>query len=168
MRDRQPKSLFGIILLCSVLLLGGFILLSAYRAGWYGLFNGQRASYDDALVNMVSVSGGFTIAELNLSGAEIRKINFAAISHRETFPHVNLTLDPVTKQKPRSVERMTPLKYSLVLKTKGETEVHCWKRTVARRDFVPNMVDSLKRAAEEYLHIRDMPDRSRPLRRLYL
>ena len=168
MRNRQPKSLFGIILLCSILLLGGLITFSAYRADWYGLFRAQRSSYDDALVNMVSVSGGFTLAELNLSGAEMRKINFAALSHRETFPHVNLTLDPVSKRKPRSVKRMTPLKYSLVLKTSGQTEVHCWQRTVARRDFVPNMVDSLKRAAEEYLHIRDMPGRSRPLRRLYL
>lgn len=166
MKDLQSN--LGIILLTLVLLLGGLATFSAYRSDWFGVFEAKRPSYDKALVDMVSVSGGFTVEDLHLSGPEIRKINFAALSHRETFPHIHLTLNPVTKQRPRTVKRMTPLNYSLTFKTKGETEVHCWERTVNRRDFATNMVNSMKRAAEEFLHIRDLPERSKPLMRLYI
>ena len=165
---KDQQSNIGMLLFFLALLLGGLVMFSAYRADWFGAFKARRPSYDKALVDMVSVSGGFTVEDLHLSGPEIRKINFAALSHRETFPQIHLTLDPVTKQKPEAVKRMTPLQYSLTFKTKGETEVHFWKRTVVRRDFVPNMVNSVKRAADEFLHIRDMPDRTRPLMRLYI
>jgi len=165
---KNRQSNIGILILVLVLLLGGLATFFAYRSNWFGALTAKGPSYDKALVDMVSVSGGFTVEDLNLSGAEIRKINFAALSHRETFPHIHLTLDPVAKQRPKAVKRMTPLNYSLTFKTKGETEVHCWERTVKRRDFVVTMVNSMKRAAKEFLHIRDLPNRTKPLMRLYI
>ena len=113
------QSNLGILLLALLLLVGGLAAFSAYRADWFGVFQAKRPTYDKGLVDMVSVTGGFTVEDLNLSGPEIRKINFAAMSHRETFPHIHLTLDPVTKQKPKAVKRMTPMQYSPHLQDQG-------------------------------------------------
>lgn len=166
MKKQQSSSYLGIIILIVILLLGGLAAYSAHKADWLGRLK-SRPSYDEKLVSMVSVHGAFKIEDLNLSGSEIRKLNFAVLSHRETFPQVDLTLNPVTKRMPETMERATPLSCQLVFKTRSEAEIRFWKRTVLRRDFVPSVINSMRRAEKEYLHIRELP-RARPLKRLYL
>lgn len=158
----------AVIIILLFLLLAGTASFYAYRTNVFGIFQAKGPTYDRNLLDMVSIGGSYDFEDLNLSRDEIRRINFAALSHRKTFPKIDMTLNSTTKRKVAKMGRMTPLNFSLVFKTNKETEVHCWERTIVRRDLVTNMVHSMKRAKTQYEHFRDLPDRTRPLRRLYL
>lgn len=164
----QSNSSAGRIIFIFVVLLCAGGALVVFKTDFLRMQRAEFTSYDSELLEMVSVKGLVKLADLNLSRSEIKKLNYAALSHRETFPRVDVTLNPTTKHKPEKFEHSTPLKLSLVFKTKGETEVHCWHRTVKRCDLVPHVVRSMKQAVDEYRHYRDLPDRTRPLKRLYL
>jgi len=155
-----------VILLLLLLCAGGTLVL--FRTEVAGTFSDERPTYDKQLLECVRVGGLIKLGDLHLSSSEIQRLNIAALTHREIFPSMDLTLGPASRQQPRRIVGTTPLNLTLVFKTDEDSEVCCWERTVKRRDLVPHVVRSLERAKELYTHYREQMGSNRSIKRLYL
>lgn len=139
-----------------------------FQAGAIDLsFFMSKPSYDSALMETISVKGPVKVKDLNLSKSEIRKINYAALRCQELFPSMDVILNMADQFAPIKVNMDTELILGLALKAE-ETEVTFYNRTLERKNLVPHMVRSMEEAAEEFTHIKALPDRTAPIERLYL
>jgi len=151
-----------------VLLLLAVGSVMAFKTDLFGLQANGQSKYSKELLSIVSVKGTVRIDDLHLSKKEILKINRAALKHRSVFPEVNVSLNMSDKYAPIEIEKESKLKLDMVLKSDEGGEVKCWSRTVTRAGLVTLMVQSMNKAAIEFVHYRDSPDRSKKLKRLYI
>jgi len=141
----------------------------AFQTNLVGLtFPSSQPTYDTQIIESVSVKGAVSVKALRLSPKEMRNINFMAIKNQDIFPAMDVTVNMQDQFAPVVVERGTGLELTMVFKTDETCEVRFWTRKVTRAGLVPLMIRSMKKAAAEYLHYRDLPEKGASFKRLYI
>lgn len=171
MAVKQPNSNAKRVTIITLLLLIAAGAVVAFQADIMRLpfsVSKSEPTYEAELLEMVSVKGAVKVKDLHLSQKEARKINNACLKHRKVFPKVDVTLNMTDQFAPIDVQRNTKLQLTLVFTSDEEAEVRCWTRTVSRARLVAFMVRSMDKAVSEYIHYRDLPNRTREFRRLYI
>jgi len=120
----------------------------------------------DGLSGLVSVKGTVKVEDLNLSLAEVKKINRAVSTYKDTFSQVDLFLD--AKKGIANMNGKTILVMAMVLETNGECEVRSWSRKVSRNDLVSQIVLYMNKAAKEYDQFKKYPDVTQNFKCLYI
>lgn len=141
----------------------------AFQTDYFEIAFAKKApTYSNELLAMMTVDGAVEIKDLNLSGAEMRKINHAAMKVRRVFSTVDISLNMKDKFAPIEVSRNTELELGLVFKASEECEVKFWTRNIPRARFVAYMVRSMEKAKFEFEHMQGRPDYNGLFKRLYL
>lgn len=142
-----------------------FLCMAGLLAFKIGVFD-KGLSSSEGLSGLVSVKGTVSLDDLNLSKGEVKKINRAVGSHKQTFTQVDLFLD--VKDGSRDMDKDTVLVWAMVLETNGECEVRSWSRKISRDDLVTQMVLYMNKAAREYEDFKKFPDVKQNFKCLYI
>lgn len=126
----------------------------------------STASVGDGLSGLVAVKGTVKVADLGLSGSEVKRINSAVREHKDMFTQVDLFLDAKTGKDASNGK--TVLVMAMVLETNGDCEVRSWSRKVSRSDLVPQVILYMQKAASEYAQFKKFPDVKQNFKCLYI
>ncbi len=154
------------ILLLLLIAAGTIVAFQTDFVRW--AFAKKAPSYSKELLAMISVNGSVKVKDLNLTGKEIKAVNFAAMKVSKVFPSVNVSLDMLDRFAPIKVENDTELKLGMVFKTEENCEVAFWTRTIPRKRLIPHMVRSMEEAMSEFENIRKLSRGEKTFKRLYL
>ena len=130
-------------------------------------FSNNAPTLETAFIDSIKVSGTIKFEDLKLTGAEITKINNMARRNRTVFDRMDMNFELEDQFAPIDVDENTTLVMTLKLKA-DTTEVSFWSRKVPRSQLVIHLSRSIKKAASEYKHYRDMPNRTAPIKKLYI
>lgn len=142
-----------------------FLSMAGLVAFKIGVFD-KGLSNSEGLSGLVSVKGTVSLDDLSLSKNEVKKLNRAVNTHKQTFTQVDLFLD--VKDGSRDVDKNTVLVWAMVLETNGECEVRSWSRKISRDDLVTQMVLYINKAAREYEDFKKFPDVKQNFKCLYI
>lgn len=126
----------------------------------------SSAADSDGLSGLVAVKGTVDVAELDLTGNEVKRINRAVNDHKSMFTQVDIFLDAKEGSNPGNSKTM--LVMAMVLETNGDCEVRSWSRKISRKELVPQMILYMKKAAEEYSQFKKFPDVKQNFKCLYI
>lgn len=121
---------------------------------------------NSGLSGLVSVKGTVSADDLGLKADEVKKINRAVETHKQTFTKVALFVD--SKDGANPGEANSVLVMAMVLDTDEDCEVRSWSRKVERRDLVSQISLYMEKAAKEYKKFKQYPDVKQNFKCLYI
>ena len=128
----------------------------------------DKPRFDQALLSSVAISGAVKSAALNLAPNEIKKLNYAALKHRNIFEKLNFHLNYGTRDGGSEVAKDTLLEMSVRLDVDGGGEITSWNTKVRRKDMVRDMVRYVDKAAAEYDRFMKIEGSKKTFKRLYI
>ncbi len=127
-----------------------------------------KQDFGKSLLPSVAIQGMVRQKDLSFTSREIKRINFAAIKHRNQFEKLNFHLNYAAKSGGRAIGSETLLVMNVQLEVDGGGEICSWGERVKRKDMVPEMVRYLNKAAIELDRCQKMEGSKKTFKRLYI
>lgn len=151
------------------IVLSGIFVIAALAAGLGGGYL-QHVVLDAPdrvpLAENIRIKGEVSIRDLDLSRAEVVRLNSCIRSHRGIFDSVDIYLDSV--EDARVFDKSSLFSWAMVLDAGEDREVRSWVRKVERGRLVAHVVSYMNKAADEYRRFRDFRDARRDFRCIYI